>query len=178
MYNSALISEALANQNNEYEEVLEPSDLKLRPIVAGPTCLTRPWSDLLDNIVKPLIFQVKSYVRDNIDFVECYSRVNNESTNLATFLYTNIPHAYRLKALPYRIDKYSGSVHQRFSKQFVLEWARLILEKNNCKFNDEIFVQINGTAMGIIFTLTYGTISIGFFEVKIYRYALINLFKP
>ena len=42
MYNSALISEALANQNNEYEEVLEPSDLKLRPIAAGPTCLTRP----------------------------------------------------------------------------------------------------------------------------------------
>ena len=35
---SALISEATAKQNNEYVEVLEPSDLKLRPIVPGPTC--------------------------------------------------------------------------------------------------------------------------------------------
>ena len=35
---SALISEAIAKQNNEYVEVLELSDLKLRSIVPGPTC--------------------------------------------------------------------------------------------------------------------------------------------
>ena len=39
---SALISEATAKQNNEYVEVLEPSDLKLQPTVAGPTFPTRP----------------------------------------------------------------------------------------------------------------------------------------
>ena len=42
IHKSALISEAIAKQNNEYVEVLEPSDLKLRHIVAGPTCPTRP----------------------------------------------------------------------------------------------------------------------------------------
>ena len=50
---------AIANQNNEYIEVLELSDLKLRPIVANPTCPTRPLNDLLDKIFKPFILQVK-----------------------------------------------------------------------------------------------------------------------
>ena len=57
---SALISEATAKQNSKYVEVLEPSDLKLRPIVAGPTCPTRPLSDLLDKILKPFILHVWS----------------------------------------------------------------------------------------------------------------------
>ena len=113
-------------------------------IVSGSTCPTRPLIDLLDNILKPSIFHVKSYGRDKIDFWECYCRVNSRNTILATFIYTDILHAYRLEALYYRIDKHSGSVHQRFSKQFVLELARFILENNNCKFNNEIFLQING----------------------------------
>ena len=37
VHKSALISEAIAKQNTKYVEVLEPNDLKLRPIVAGPT---------------------------------------------------------------------------------------------------------------------------------------------
>ena len=37
IHKSALTSEPIAKPNNEFVEVLEPSDLKLRPIVAGPT---------------------------------------------------------------------------------------------------------------------------------------------
>ena len=50
-HKSPLISEAIAEQNNKYIEVLEPSNLKLRPTVAGPTCSTRPLSDLSDKIL-------------------------------------------------------------------------------------------------------------------------------
>ena len=58
-HKSPLISEAIAEQNNKYKEFLEPSNLKLRPIVAGPTCSTPPLSDLSDKILKPLIVHVK-----------------------------------------------------------------------------------------------------------------------
>ena len=74
----ALISEAIAKQNNKYEEVLEPSDLKLQPIVAQST---RPLSDPLDKILKPSVLFVKSYVPDSTDFLEQFSSVNNENTN-------------------------------------------------------------------------------------------------
>ena len=92
-----MISEATAKQNNEYVEVLEPSDLKLRSIVAGPTCLTRLLRDLLDKNLKPFILYVKSYVTHSFfDFLERCSRINNENTILATVnvasLYTNVPH--------------------------------------------------------------------------------------
>ena len=46
IHKPALISEVIAKQDNEYVEVVEPSDLKLWPIVAGPTCPTRLLSDL------------------------------------------------------------------------------------------------------------------------------------
>lgn len=71
-----MISEANARQDSEYLEVLEPSRLKVRPIVAYRTCRTRPLSDLLE-ILEPFILHVKSYVRDDIDFFERCSRVNN-----------------------------------------------------------------------------------------------------
>ena len=70
IHESAFISEAIAKQNNEYVEVLESRDLKLRPIAAGPTCPTRPLNDLLDKIIKPFILLFKSYVRDNVVFLE------------------------------------------------------------------------------------------------------------
>ena len=54
-----MISEAVAKQNNKYVEVLELSDLKLQPIVAGLTCPTQSLSDLLDKILKSFILHVK-----------------------------------------------------------------------------------------------------------------------
>ena len=83
IHKSALMSKAIAKQNNEYVEVLEPSD---------PTCPTRSLSDLLDKIIKPFILHVKSYVRDNIDFLERYSRVNSKNTVLATYSKIKIHH--------------------------------------------------------------------------------------
>ena len=35
-------------QNVEYVHIIEPSNLKLRPIVSGPICPTRPLSNLID----------------------------------------------------------------------------------------------------------------------------------
>ena len=60
-----------------------------------------------------------------------------------------------MEALSYWIDKHPVSLHERFNKQSVLESARLTLRSNNCKFNYEFFVQINGTAMGTIFAPIY-----------------------
>ena len=56
---SALISEAIGKQNNEYLKVLEYSDPKLRQIVAGHKCPKRSLSDLLHKILKPLIYVLK-----------------------------------------------------------------------------------------------------------------------
>ena len=40
--------------------VIELSDLKLRPIAAGPFCPTRPLSNLIDILSKTFLLHVKS----------------------------------------------------------------------------------------------------------------------
>ena len=38
----------------------------------------------------------------------------------------------------------------------------------NCHLNNEFYNQIKGTAMGTILTPTYATLSVGYFDIKLY----------
>ena len=107
----------------EYVLIIKPSDLKLSPIVAGPIP-TRPLSNLIDILLKPLFLHVKRYVKDNLDFLSKYSRENYENTLLLTFdvadLYTNISHTFGLEALDYWLENHPENFRARFNKRFVL----------------------------------------------------------
>ena len=84
IHKSKLIQNAIKEQQKEYVHVIEPSDLKLRLIVAGPICPTRPLSNLIDILLKPFLLHVKSYFKDNLDFLSKCSRENYEDTLLVT----------------------------------------------------------------------------------------------
>ena len=83
-------------------------------------------------------------------------------------LYTNIPHTFGLEALYYWLENHPETLHARFNKEFVLECEKFILQNNNMKFNNEYYNQIKGTIMGTIFAPTYATLSMGYFEIKLY----------
>ena len=129
-------------------------------------------------ILKPYLIHIKSYVKDNLDFLKKCSCENSDSTTLVTFdvksLYTSIPHNYGLEAINFWIDKYPNSLHSRFSKEFILESTKFIFENNNCTFDDEFYKQISGTAMGTIFAPTYATLTMGFFEEHFYNICQIK----
>ena len=169
VHKSKLIADAVKAQNSEYIVLYEPSDLVLRPIVAGPVCP----SDLVDKLLKPYIKYIKSYVRDDLDFLSKVSRKNDKKLLLTTFdvvgLYTNIPHNYGLEAINYWLDKFPETLNSRFNKSFIIESTEFILQNNNMKFDDNYFKQIKGTAMGTIFAPTYATLTMGFFEIKFYN---------
>ena len=74
-------------------------------------------------------------------------------------LCTIILHAHEVEALSCWIDKHPGSLHEWFNKQFVSESTRLILENSNCRFNDECFLQTNGTAMWKVIAPKNATLS-------------------
>ena len=48
IHKSILIQNTIKEQQKEYVDIIEPSDLKLRLIAAGPICPTRPLSNLSD----------------------------------------------------------------------------------------------------------------------------------
>ena len=172
IHKSKLIQNAIKEQQKEYVHTIEPSDLKLRPIVAGPICPTRPLSNLIDILLKPFLLHVKSYVKDNLDFLSKCSRENYGDTLLVTFdvvnSYTNIPHTFGLEALDYWLENHPESLHARFNKEFALKCTKFILQNNNMKFNNEYYNQIKGTAMGTTFAPTYATLSMGYFEINLY----------
>ena len=168
---SKIIQEAIQVKNCEYIKIYDPLDLTLRPIAAGPSCPTRRLSNLIDILLKPFLIHIKSYIKDNLDFLAKCSRENKWNTILTTFdivgLYSNIPHEYGLEAIEYWLDKFP-ELHPRFPKEFVLESVKFILENNNLNFNNEYFNQIKGTAMDTMFAPAYANLTMRFFELTFY----------
>ena len=98
MQKSQLITNAIKEQNYEVVNINEPQDLKVRSIVGGPKCSSRKLSELIAIILKLFLKDVKSYIRDRIDFEN-----TDEKAVIATFdvvdLYRNKPHTFGLEAV-------------------------------------------------------------------------------
>ena len=65
---------AIEEKQKVYVHIIVPSDLKLRLIAAYPICPARPLSNLINILLKPSLLHVKSYVKDNLDFLLKCSR--------------------------------------------------------------------------------------------------------
>ena len=96
IHKSKQIKNAKETQKSKYIEIPNPSDLKFRPIVAGLSCLTSRLSKLIDVLLQPFLNKIKSYIKDNIDFLNSIPEKIDPNTLIATFdvtnLYSNIPH--------------------------------------------------------------------------------------
>ena len=58
---SSQINDKCKKSNSSYIEIPDVTDLKLRPIVAGPSCQTHRVGDFIDILLKPYTKHVKSY---------------------------------------------------------------------------------------------------------------------
>ena len=173
VHKSKRINEKCKSANSGYVEITDKiSDLKLRPIVAGPSCHTHRLSNLIDILLRPYTEHVTSYLRDTTDFLNNLPDTIPKDTILTSFdieaLYSNIPHKLGLEAIKYWIEKYPNTLNSRFSKEFILDGIKFILENNIFCFNDIFYRQEKGTAMGTKFAPVYATLTIGYLEEKIY----------
>lgn len=139
VHKSKQIQSAVNEQNREYITMNAPTDLKLRPIIAGPTCPTNRLSNFIDIILKPLCSCVPSFVRDNIHFLSKIPERIQMNSILVTFdvtsLYTNIPHDLGIAAVQYWVEKHRDKIDTRFTIDFILDSVQLILENNSFYFN-------------------------------------------
>ena len=69
IHKSKTFSDKCRCSDSSYVETNGVTDLKLRPIEAGPSCLTHRLSNLLDILLRPYTKQVKSNLRDTTDFL-------------------------------------------------------------------------------------------------------------
>ncbi len=67
-----------------------------------------------------------------------------------------------------RNGKHPETLHPRFTKAFILESLELILKNNIFYFDGVYYIQNTGTAMGTRAAPPYATLSVGYFEHKMY----------
>ena len=173
VHKSKTIKEAIQKQNSEYITCEHPADLTFRPIVGGPAAPTQRLSNLLDIILKPLCQNVKSFIRDDLDFLRHLPEQVDPDAELVSLdvvnLYTNISSTLGLTALNFWIDNCRTDIDNRFTKEFLLEATDLVLKNNVFTFNGKYFHQIKGTAMGTKMAPTYATLCLGFLEESLYK---------
>ena len=82
-----------------------PESLKSRPICGGPKAVTQGASKLLDRILSPLVPNMKSYIKDEWDFVRSLPKAVEGNFKLLSCdivaLYPSIPIDLGLQALEY-----------------------------------------------------------------------------
>ena len=165
------VKEAILQHNSEYIHMTFPPTLTGRPINGGPTAVTQGASHLLEKLLNPLVCNMKSYIKDEWDFLrKIPSKVMHPSKLLScdiVSLYTSIPTDLGLKALDYWITKLSHMIPSRFTKECILELVEFILTNNFTKFEDELWQQITGTSMGTKMAPPYACLTIGFLEETI-----------
>ena len=172
IHKSKIITEAIKEQNSDYVTCHNPQDLTLRPIVGGPQSPTQRLSHLLDILLKPLCPVVKSFVRDDLDFLRYLPTNVLPDDRLITMdvtnLYTNITCNLGFKALEYWINKHPEKIDSRFTKEFILEATEIVLKNNTFNFDSKHYAQIKGTAMGTKMAPTYATLTLGYLEEILY----------
>lgn len=173
IHKSKLIQDEIKKQKSEYIELLDPEDLSFRPIVGGPESPTQRLSRLLDILLKPLCQQVKSYVRDDIDFLNHLPESVDPNSLLATFdvinLYSNIDKNVGLEAVKYWLNKHPDIVLNRFTNDFILNALDIVVSNNVFEFNNQYYTQKKGVAMGTRVAPVYATLTLGYLEEKLFE---------
>ena len=93
---------AINAENSAIIKVFEPNDLRLRP--------TRKPSQLFDVTLQPFLKCIKSFIGDNLDFLNKFPRDVDEETEIVRFgvisLLISIPHEFGLGTIDYFFTKY------------------------------------------------------------------------
>ena len=82
-------------------------------------------------------------------------------------LYTSIPNELGLQAIEFWVEKLQHLIPTRFTKEFVVEGTRFVLENNYFCFNGTTWHQLVGTAMGKEVASPYACLTVRYLEETI-----------
>ena len=96
-------------------------------------------------MLKPLTKYVKSNIKDYTEFLKTCKRNVTDDTVLVTLdvcnLYTIIPREFGRRAIEYFVSNYRQSINTRFTTQFILEAASVILRINSMTLDEMFYLQ-------------------------------------
>ena len=141
-----------------------------RPIVSSCGAPTERISEFVDYHLRPLVTQTDSYLRDTTDFLLKLSTLNHLPPNciLLTLdvnsLYTNIPHDEGMESCRLFLETRPLLLPPTI---YLIRMMELILKQNNFTFNNEHYLQVNGTAMGTRMAPSYASLFMANLESRL-----------
>ena len=176
LHKSAQVNNVIEAERKEYIHIPEGvSDLDGRPIVSGPSFHTRNLSIMIHLILLPCLDHIKYILKDSFDFKEKLDHQCGPDTLFVTWdiksLYTSIRHNLFYTAVEFWLDKLGDRIPllNRFSRDFVMEALKIILEFNYFNINGKILHQLMGTAMGTPAAVVGANLVVAYLEVKMFR---------
>ena len=125
-----------------------------RPILSSNSSATERISQLVDHFLNPPTSGFRSFVKDTTHFLQLINNLGQIPAGcfLVTLdvqsLYTNINLARGLEAAKESLSSSRPQANITPSNANILHLLKLVLTKNNFKFNGEHFLQIQGASMG------------------------------
>ena len=133
-------------------------------------------SALVDHYSKHLVKNLESYVQDSPDYLRIIESENERGPQLkntfpvtvdVTSLYTSIPAGGKsggIEAFKKFLNTRSTEEKNTMPTEFLIECLTLVLNGNIFTFNEELFIQKIGTAMGTKLAPTYACLFMGWLE--------------
>nr|XP_039261668.1 uncharacterized protein LOC120337836 [Styela clava] len=134
-----------------------------RPIISTNGTATEKLSAYVDYKLTPLMCKrvIPSYIRDSMDFLNHLQKIKTigQESLLVSMdvvsLYTNIPHNDGLEAMEKYLNRFSEDKQEI---PWIAKAANLVLTNNNFVFDEQHYLQIQGTAMGTKLAPKYANI--------------------
>ena len=145
-----------------------------RPVISGCGSLTEKTSALVDWFLKPLLPCVTSYLRDSFDFLAKLKNLGPIPPNSllvtldVTALYPSIPHDDGLAALSEFLVLHGFSEPRC---KGVTDLARFVLNNNYFEFDDQLYLQTSGTAIGTKMAPSYAVIFMHILESTVAQHS-------
>ena len=139
-----------------------------RPVISGNETLTEPISKYVDFFIKPLLPTLPAFIQDTTD-VLCKIEEDNfigSDSLLVTMdveaLYTNIDHTQGLEAMSHFLNQRPQP--QSPPTDFLVQLTEWTLNNNVFLFQDKVYKQVKGCAMGACFSPSYAGLFMGKWE--------------
>ena len=137
-----------------------------RPIVNSIGSITEKISCYVDEQIKDLVKLVPSYIKDTSHFLQEIEKMNVDEEDIlvtvdVSALYTNILHQEGLTAMKNFMEN-NGTPKEH--SEFITKLASLVLKSNYFEFDNKIYYQKQGTAMGTKMAPNYAIIYMHWIE--------------
>jgi hypothetical protein len=143
-----------------------------RPIVNTINTPTYFASKYLHSILAPVMKAGKTYLQNSDSLLTTLENLSIPSTVTLLAadvkdLYPSIPIIEGLQALKYKLA--TQMCWERSEIEFILRLAEFVLSNNIFEYDNQLYIQIFGTAMGTNFAVVYANIYLDVLETEIWR---------